>query len=88
MANLGAEVSRIIAAKEKNDKVLLQGATLRADRMLDEIKTSPDMRPRLAEIEMLSQAIHAVGDSVSELHISPQNIKAYFMPFAIRLMTA
>ena len=87
MANLGAEVSRIISAKEKGDSVLVAGAQERAEQMLSEIRGLPDMQSRMAEIEMLGEVIRSLTDSVSELHITPQNIKSYFMPFAMRLMT-
>lgn len=86
MANLGAEVSRVISAKERGDNALMQGALERADLMLDEIKKSPDMQPRVSEIEMLSQAIHSLVHPVSELNIASRNIKSYFMPFAMRMM--
>ncbi|MEK7157263.1 MAG: hypothetical protein AAB709_01785 [Patescibacteria group bacterium] len=87
MANLGAEVSRVISAKERGDTVLMQGALERAGLMLDEIKKSPDMQPRMSEIEMLSQAIQSIVNPVSELRIASQNIKSYFTPFALRMMS-
>lgn len=86
MANLGAEVSRIISAKEKGDAVLMQGALKRAERMLDEIKSLPDMQPRIAEIEMLGEAIQSLPRPAPELNIPHKNIKSYFMPFAMRMM--
>ncbi len=87
MANLGAEVSRIISAKEKGDTVLMQGAFERAGKMLSEIKTLPDMQSRKSEIEALSEAISSLAYPVSGLHIAPQNIKSYFTPFALRLLS-
>ena len=87
MANLGAEVSRIISAKERGDDMMVQGALERAERILDEIKGLPDIQPRIAEIEMLSMAIHSITNSTSELHVAHQNIKSYFMPFAMRMMS-
>lgn len=87
MANLGAEVSRVISAKERGDEVLMRGALERAGLMLDEIKKSPDMQPRMSEIEMLSQAIQSITNPATKLRIAPRNIKSYFTPFALRMMS-
>ena len=87
MANLGAEVSRIISAKEKSDSTLMQGALERAERILDEIKGLPDIQPRIAEIEMLSHAIRSLASPTQDLQVAHQNIKSYFMPFALRVMS-
>lgn len=88
MANLGAEVSRIISAKERGDTVMMQGAFERAKSMLNEIKGLPDIQPRIVEIEMLSEAISSLAYPVSGLHIAPRDIKSYFTPFTLRLMSA
>ena len=87
MANLGAEVSRVISAREKGDTALMQGALERAEKMLSEIKTLPDIQSRIAEIEMLSEAINSLAYPASGLHIAPRDIKSYFTPFALRLMS-
>jgi len=87
MANLGAEVSRIISARERGDEALVQGALERAKQILLEVRTLSDMQPRIEEIETLSKAIGSLTDSSLGLHISPQNIKSYFTPFALRAMS-
>lgn len=86
MANLGAEVSRLISAKERGDVVLMQGALKRAEHILAEIKALPDMQPRITEIEMLSSAIHSLAAPVAEFTITTKGIKSYFTPFALRTM--
>jgi hypothetical protein len=87
MANLGAEVSRIISARERGDAVLMQGALERAEKMLVEIKALPDIQPRIAEINMLSEAISSLVYPVSGLTIAPRDMKSYFTPFAMRMMS-
>lgn len=87
MANLGAEVSRVISAKERGDDALMQGALQRSESMLQEIEKMPDMQERSAELQMLSQAIQSIVNPASELHIASRNIKSYFTPFALRMMS-
>ncbi len=85
MANLGAEVTRIISAKKRADASMVELSLNKADQMIREIGDMSDMKPRAGEIKTLSRAIHALAGQISDLHIDPINIKAYFMPFALRL---
>ena len=50
MANLGAEVSRIISAQEQKDADTASTALARAENILDEITRLPDMQPRAQEL--------------------------------------
>ncbi|MBI4086129.1 MAG: hypothetical protein HY433_02730 [Candidatus Liptonbacteria bacterium] len=86
MANLGAEVSRIISLNEKNEDALAKDALSRANKIIMEIKTLPDMKTRLQEIDILAKVIENILEPGSALKISTKHIKSYFVPFSIRLM--
>ena len=86
MANLGAEVSRIISFKEKNEDSLAKGALLRAKKIIMEIKSLPDMQSRLEELEMLSKVIESILEAEPTLNVPTKDIKSYFMPFSLRFL--
>ena len=89
MANLGAEVSRIISAQEQHNADAASTALARAENILDEIGHLPDMKPRAQELESLAHALHSVAvNNTSDTghHVSPTSLKSYFTPFAVRLM--
>ncbi len=86
MANLGAEVSRLISACQKQDLALTRAALKRADAMIQQIESAEDIQPRIDEIKLLSRTIHSLAEPDSGLTIAPQNLKAYFTPFASRLL--
>ena len=87
MANLGAEVSRIISAQERHDIGTASIALARAKNILGEITLLPDMKSRKEELSALSEALHSLAENGSHA-ISPAHLKSYFMPFALRLMMA
>ena len=86
MANLGAEVSRIISSKEKNEPALAEEALARANKIISQIKELPDMKTRLDEINMLSKVIENITDPKPTLSVSVKHIKSYFVPFSLRLL--
>ena len=86
MANLGAEVSRIILFKEKHEDVLAKEALSRAHNILTEIKALPDMKTRLQEIDTLSKVIENIVESTPAFRIPAKHIKSYFLPFSSRLL--
>ena len=86
MANLGAEVSRLIAACQRSDPELTRAALERADTIIQQIERREDIQPRIEEIRLLSQAIHSFAKPDENMSISPQSLKSYFIPFAIRSM--
>jgi len=88
MANLGAEVSRIILFTEKHENALAKEAFARANKILMEIKALPDMKTRLQEIDALSKVIENILDSKVGVHIPAKHIKSYFLPFSSRLLAA
>ena len=86
MANLGAEASRLIAAKERLDADAAKAALARAESILGEIAHLPDMKPRAEELAALLKASRSIaGDEPRK--ISSLHLKSYFVPFAMRLMT-
>ena len=87
MANLGSEVSKIISAKEKNDGEMLDLARAKATLILSELKQLPDTKNN-TEIDILAKVIADLTKKVSAFHISSKNLKAYFLPFTLRLMQA
>lgn len=86
MANLGAEVSRIISAQERGDGDSAGSALLRAENILNEIAHLPDMQSRTQELDALSKAIRSIATNASG--VSPISLKSYFTPFALRLMAS
>ncbi len=86
MANLGAEVSRIMLLAEKHEDALAKEALARANKIITEIKTLPDMKTRLQEIDALSKVIENILESKPAFHIPAKHIKSYFLPFSLRLM--
>lgn len=87
MANLGAEVSRIISFKERHENALAKEALLKANKIINEIKALPDMKTRLKEIDALSSVIKNILQNKPTLNVSIKHIKSYFAPFSSRLMT-
>jgi hypothetical protein len=86
MANLGAEVSRIISFKERREDALAKEALLKANNIIDKIKVMPEMKTRMQEIDALSNVIEDILKNKPTLNIATEHIKAYFVPFSLRLM--
>jgi len=87
MANLGSEVSRILSAKEHGNEVQIRSGFERATKILTEIMTLPDMKTRSVEIQALSDLIIDMTSKKPMFQVSRKNISAYFIPFAIRIMS-
>jgi len=81
MANLGAEVERILLWKEKNDQQMIESARDRAQKILDQIMGSPDMSARAKEIKMLNEAINDIAGKTPKYNIVPAHLRGYFTPF-------
>jgi hypothetical protein len=86
MANLGSEVSRIFNAKEKSDNVMLENALKKAKEIISHIMQFPEMKSRIIELESISLVISDISSEDPQMHISPEHLKSYFLPFAMRLM--
>jgi hypothetical protein len=86
MANLGAEVSRILAAKDRGNTALVRESIDRALKILTEILEIPNMKPRQAEIETLRDVITDVTRPNPIYRVSRKNLSSYFIPFASAVM--
>lgn len=86
MANLGAEVSRIISARNRNDLDILNCYLKNANKIINDIMILPEMKNRRAEIAMLSTVINDIPKSKPSLRVSSKNIISYFIPLAGRLI--
>lgn len=87
MANLGAEVSRIISAKNAENEKFAKECLLRAEKILKEVMTFPDMEKRSSEIETLLNVIREIVNPNPTIIVSQQNIISYFIPFALKLVS-
>lgn len=81
MANLGAEVERILLWKEKNNQQMIESACNRAQMILDQIMKFPDMPSRAKEIKILNEAITSLASKTPKYAIVPEHIRGYFAPF-------
>ncbi len=88
MANLGAEVSRILSAKDRHDEIQVRECFERSLNILKEIMTISDMKGRVTEINSLSNLISDIVSPNPVLHVSRKNISSYFIPFSLRVMTS
>ncbi len=86
MANLGAEASRIISAREQNNTESMRAALIRAEKILEQIKNMPEMKPRIKELNALGVALLSLTEDGGQLHISSTHVKSYFTPFAVRML--
>ena len=86
MANLGAEVSRLISSKKKGDIILARAAQERAQRIIEDVKMSSDMRERHGEIDMLADVLSDFGKEQRQYSVNAEELENYFRPFALRLL--
>ncbi len=86
MANLGAEVSRIFSAKEAIDEKRVKESFERAQKIIEELMTIPDMKTRKVEVDLLREAILSATKLDNNSDSSKKNLMTYFTPFALRLM--
>jgi len=88
MANLGAEVSRIISAVEHSNDKETHSALDRALHMLNQLKSLPEMIPRAVELDALAGVLRSLTAGDVSRAVSSQHLKSYFTPFALRLMAS
>jgi ribosomal protein L16 Arg81 hydroxylase len=86
MANLGSEVTRIILAKEKKDSELMQKAYHRFTKVFEELYSCKDVISRRDELDILRSVIDSLMEEVSEIEVSPEHLKSYFVPFATKAL--
>lgn len=86
MANLGSEVSRILSCNAKGQQVEAHRSYERARNIMAQIKEFPEMKSRLMEMDILSNVLQELPKGDPSLTIHKQNLRAYFQPFAQRLL--
>ena len=85
MANLGSEVSRILNWKEKGDMEMAKKCLGRAESILEQIVSAPEMKGRNEEIILLRDVIKDLFRQESAYSINGHQLKEYFLPFAERI---
>jgi len=81
MANLGAEVSRLYAAKEKT-------APLARCLNIIEQYIQVEVYPwRKREIAILKDVVEDIATGGNKYDISAEELEEYFLPFALRLQS-
>src|SRR3989344_1783101 len=88
MANLGSEVSRILNWKEKGDMEMAKKCLERAEGILEQVASAPDMRERREEITLLKDVIEDLFRPKSVYSVTGYQLKEYFLPFATRIVLA
>ncbi len=88
MANLGAEVSRIFSAKDNHDEIQMRDCLERAQKILKEIMTIPDMKTRVVEMDTLSDVLTDTTRSNQIFNIQRKNLTSYFTPFMLKVMAS
>ncbi|PIR04914.1 MAG: hypothetical protein COV57_01955 [Candidatus Liptonbacteria bacterium CG11_big_fil_rev_8_21_14_0_20_35_14] len=86
MANLGSEVTRLINAKQKGDFKLLEDAKKRALVIWTEIELKENLKERKYELKILREVIEDISKKYSDLNLNYNNVKDYFLPFALRVI--
>jgi len=86
MANLGSEVSRILNWKEKGDMEMARKCLGRAESILEQIVSAPEMKGRSEEIVLLKDVIRDLLRQKSAYSINGHQLKEYFLPFASRIL--
>jgi len=86
MANLGSEVTRLINAKQKGDFKLLEDAKKRALVIWTEIELKENLKERKYELKILREVIEDISKEHSDLNLNYNNVKDYFLPFALRVI--
>ncbi len=87
MANLGSEALQVSSFSKRGEHELARQAGSRAAHIIKKLKTYPEMRPRLPEIEMLDRAIQDGLLPNPTLDITEDQIQSYFEPFMTRFMS-
>lgn len=84
MANLGSEVLRLLRSKEKGDAALAGKCLERAQKIIDQVLSAPEMVPRKRELELLKAVIDDLLRDNPEYQVTDQELKDYFLPLASR----
>jgi len=83
MANLGAEVSRLCAAKGD----AAESALTRCFDIIDKFLQIEVYPWREKEISILKEVIEDIAVNGNKFDVSEEDLEDYFLPFALRLQT-
>ncbi|PIU15915.1 hypothetical protein COT20_01020 [bacterium (Candidatus Gribaldobacteria) CG08_land_8_20_14_0_20_39_15] len=83
MANIGSEVSRMIAAKERGDALNLQQSTERALEILDLTINSNQKKSCFRELLRLRDVLADYGFNLFNFVVDKRDLNEYFLPFAL-----
>lgn len=86
MANLGSEISRTLSEYQREDFGKMQNSVARALDIIKKIEEFPEMKGRTGELEILKSIIE--GLSQKKFEINKDQLINYFIPFAMRQMSA
>ena len=86
MAHIGSEVTRAVNLKEKGDKGLGQGSGWRVLEMIDLTLADKRWRNRLREVFLLRDVFCDYVFDAGNFEVSGDNLKEYFLPFALLAM--
>lgn len=86
MANLGSEIARFYRAMDTNAMERALACSERALRIIEELRTYPELRGRTDEIDILSAILQDASSAAPAYKVSHQDLEAYFMPFALRTL--
>jgi len=82
MANIGGEVSRMIAAKERGDESNLRQSAERALEILDLTINSHQKKSCFKELLRLRDVLADYGFNLFNFVVSGRELNEYFLPFA------
>ena len=83
MGNIGSEVFRLISLKEKNDLKNVQASFMRVLKLIDLTAEDKRWRGRLFEVLRLRELVCNFYLDKKFYNVSPENLKKYFIPFAL-----
>ena len=85
LANLGSEISRLYAFKNKGQKAMMMASAVRANSIVETLINHPDIGNGKAEVEALQKIINAIV--ADDGYIQEEKIvQSYFTPFAHRAL--
>lgn len=87
MANLGSEMKRLYASREKGDKKEMETSYDRAMNIIEKALTLKELRGREGEFLMLKNLLQDLVSKKSEVYIQERHLASYFTPFALRVMS-
>lgn len=86
MANLGAEVSRLCAARDRSEADAAAPLN-RCLKIIDDYARVETVPSHMQEVSILRDVITDIARKDRRFRVSPEELESYFVPFATRLLT-